>query len=147
MKTVRPSKSETRVREQFWKMGTCSVREILEGLPEDERVAYTGSRLALYRELSCDESVIRSAHGMRPHFRAGKTRHPKEGFLRQATASSFLSHRLARLNAALPQRTCRAANADAACAVRRCCLCGCFLEPWRTQLVVGSFGPNLQEAV
>jgi hypothetical protein len=29
----------------------------------------------------------------------------------QATASSFLSHRLARLSAALPQRTCRAANA------------------------------------
>jgi predicted transcriptional regulator len=37
----RLSKAELRVLEQYWKLGTCSVREILESLPEDERVAYT----------------------------------------------------------------------------------------------------------
>src|ERR1700692_24810 len=35
------SKAETRILEQYWKLGTCSVREIPDGLPEDERVAYT----------------------------------------------------------------------------------------------------------
>src|SRR5215471_3289177 len=38
---TRLSKAEMRVLEQCWKLGTCSVREILESLPEDERVAYT----------------------------------------------------------------------------------------------------------
>lgn len=38
---MRLSKAETRVLEQFWKLGKCSVREILDSLPEDERVAYT----------------------------------------------------------------------------------------------------------
>ena len=49
MKTARLSKAETRVLEQFWKMGTCSVREILESLPEDERVAYTTVQTLVYR--------------------------------------------------------------------------------------------------
>jgi BlaI family transcriptional regulator, penicillinase repressor len=39
--TVRLSKAETRVLEQIWKLGKCSIREILDSLPEDERVAYT----------------------------------------------------------------------------------------------------------
>ena len=30
-------------------MGTCSVREILESLPEDERVAYTTVQTLVYR--------------------------------------------------------------------------------------------------
>src|ERR1700716_909231 len=41
MNKTRFSKAETRILEQFWKLGTCSVREILESLPEEERVAYT----------------------------------------------------------------------------------------------------------
>ena len=35
------TKAESRVLEQFWTLGTCSIREVLESLPEDERVAYT----------------------------------------------------------------------------------------------------------
>ena len=35
--------------EQYWKFGTCSVREILESLPEDERVAYTTVQTLVYR--------------------------------------------------------------------------------------------------
>jgi len=38
---MRLSKAETRVLEQVWQLGKCSVREILDSLPEDERVAYT----------------------------------------------------------------------------------------------------------
>src|ERR1700756_2124030 len=41
MKEPRLSRAETRILEQYWKLGTASVREVLETLPEDERVAYT----------------------------------------------------------------------------------------------------------
>lgn len=46
---MRLSKAETRILEQFWKLGTCSVREILESLPEKERVAYTTVQTLVYR--------------------------------------------------------------------------------------------------
>jgi len=49
MSGLRLSKAETRILEQYWKLGTCSVREILESLPEDERVAYTTVQTLVYR--------------------------------------------------------------------------------------------------
>lgn len=49
MKRVRLTRAETRVLEQFWKLGTASVREILESLPEDEQVAYTTMQTLVYR--------------------------------------------------------------------------------------------------
>jgi BlaI family transcriptional regulator, penicillinase repressor len=49
MAKTRLSKAETRILEQFWKLGTSSVREILESLPEDERVAYTTVQTLVYR--------------------------------------------------------------------------------------------------
>lgn len=49
MNKPRLSKAETRILEQFWKLGTCSVREILDSLPEDERVAYTTVQTLVYR--------------------------------------------------------------------------------------------------
>ena len=49
MRKTRLSRAETRVLEQFWKLGTSSVREILESLPEDERVAYTTVQTLVYR--------------------------------------------------------------------------------------------------
>lgn len=70
----------------------------------------TGSRLSLYRELSCDESVIRSAHGEDLVSALAKLANPQESLLLQATASSFLSHRLARLAAAQTPRTSPAAS-------------------------------------
>ena len=48
-KNVRLSKAETRILEQCWKLGTCSVREILDSLPEEERVAYTTVQTLVYR--------------------------------------------------------------------------------------------------
>ena len=45
----RLSKAETRILEQYWKLGTASVREILESLPEDEQVAYTTVQTLVYR--------------------------------------------------------------------------------------------------
>jgi BlaI family transcriptional regulator, penicillinase repressor len=49
--TPRPSlsKAEARILEQCWRLGTCSVREILDGLPEDERVAYTTVQTLVHR--------------------------------------------------------------------------------------------------
>jgi predicted transcriptional regulator len=49
MKRMRLSKAETRILEQYWKHGTCSVREILDSLPEEERVAYTTVQTLVYR--------------------------------------------------------------------------------------------------
>jgi BlaI family transcriptional regulator, penicillinase repressor len=49
MKKTRLSKAESRILEQCWKLGVCSVREILESLPEDERVAYTTVQTLVYR--------------------------------------------------------------------------------------------------
>jgi predicted transcriptional regulator len=46
---MRLSKAEMRVLEQYWKLGTCSVREVLESLPQDERVAYTTVQTLVYR--------------------------------------------------------------------------------------------------
>jgi len=49
MSKARLSKAETRILEQYWKLGTRSVREILDSLPEDERVAYTTVQTLVYR--------------------------------------------------------------------------------------------------
>jgi beta-lactamase regulating signal transducer with metallopeptidase domain len=68
-----------------------------------------GARLALYRELSCDESVIGRAHGQALVSALAKLAIPKQAGFLQATASSHLSYRLARL-AAPAQTAHRAAN-------------------------------------
>jgi len=46
---ARLSKAEARILEQFWRLGTASVREILDSLPEDEQVAYTTVQTLVYR--------------------------------------------------------------------------------------------------
>jgi BlaI family penicillinase repressor len=43
------SRAETRILEQCWTLGLCSVREILDSLPEEERVAYTTVQTLVYR--------------------------------------------------------------------------------------------------
>jgi beta-lactamase regulating signal transducer with metallopeptidase domain len=68
-----------------------------------------GIRMALYRELSCDESVIHSAHGEALVSALAKLAVPKQAGFLQATASSHLSYRLARL-AGPTQTTNRAAT-------------------------------------
>jgi beta-lactamase regulating signal transducer with metallopeptidase domain len=70
----------------------------------------TGSRLALYRELSCDESVIQNGHGGDLVSALAKLANPGEALLLQATATSFMGHRLAQLTAARPARTSVATN-------------------------------------
>jgi bla regulator protein blaR1 len=56
-----------------------------------------GSRAGLYRELSCDELVIRRAHGQELVSALAKLAIPKQASVLQATASSHLSYRLALL--------------------------------------------------
>jgi beta-lactamase regulating signal transducer with metallopeptidase domain len=68
-----------------------------------------GARIGLYRELSCDESVIRRAHGQELVSALAKLAVPKQAGVLEATASSHLSYRLARL-AEPSQTTCRAAS-------------------------------------
>ncbi|HEX6502840.1 MAG TPA: M56 family metallopeptidase [Terriglobales bacterium] len=64
----------------------------------------TGSRLALYRELSCDESVIQNAHGGDLVSALAKLASPEGAPLLQASASSFIRNRLAQLTAGAPRR-------------------------------------------
>ena len=65
----------------------------------------TGARLSLYRELSCDESVIHQARGRELIAALAKLASPERSWLLQAGASSFLSLRLARLaTAPAPRR-------------------------------------------
>lgn len=68
-----------------------------------------GARMALYRELSCDESVIRRAHGQALVSALAKLAVPEQAPFLEATASSHLSYRLARL-AGPAHATYRAAN-------------------------------------
>jgi len=68
-----------------------------------------GSRLSLYRELSCDESVIRGARGGELVSALAKLANPGETLLLQAGASSYLADRVASL--AAPRRTSTAASA------------------------------------
>jgi hypothetical protein len=56
----------------------------------------TGSRLGLYRELSCDEAVIRRGRGVELVAALAKLAH-SDGTLLQASASSFVRERLAHL--------------------------------------------------
>src|SRR4051812_5956593 len=49
MNKARLSQAEARILEQYWKLGTASVREILESLPNNERVAYTTVQTLVYR--------------------------------------------------------------------------------------------------
>jgi predicted transcriptional regulator len=49
MKEPRLSRAVTHILEQYWKLGTASVREVLENLAEDERVAYTTVQTLVYR--------------------------------------------------------------------------------------------------
>jgi beta-lactamase regulating signal transducer with metallopeptidase domain len=56
-----------------------------------------GARMALYRELSCDESVIQRAHGTELVSALAKLAIPERGLPLQAAASSHLRYRLARL--------------------------------------------------
>jgi BlaI family transcriptional regulator, penicillinase repressor len=49
VRKTRLSRAETRILEQFWKLGASAVREILESLPDDEQVAYTTVQTLVYR--------------------------------------------------------------------------------------------------
>lgn len=63
-----------------------------------------GARMALYRELSCDETVIRRALGTDLVAALAKLAVPERVLSLQATASSHLSHRLAWLSGQLQER-------------------------------------------
>src|SRR5581483_8333274 len=71
----------------------------------------TRARISLCRELSCDESVIQHARGRDLVSALSKLASSERPLLLEATASSFLSVRLARLLADQPQRNWGLSNA------------------------------------
>jgi beta-lactamase regulating signal transducer with metallopeptidase domain len=70
----------------------------------------TGSRLAMFRELSCDDSVIESSHGADLITALAKLTDPGESRLLRAGAATFFSHRVKRLKTSQPQRARGAAD-------------------------------------
>jgi len=70
----------------------------------------TGLRLALFRELSCDEAVIRDDHGRELVTALAKLAAPAQMPLLRATATSFMSRRLSLLSGGEPSRPRRAAS-------------------------------------
>jgi beta-lactamase regulating signal transducer with metallopeptidase domain len=70
----------------------------------------TGSRLAMFRELSCDDSVIQSSRGADLVTALAKLADPGESRLLRAGAATLFRHRLARLKALPPQRARGAAD-------------------------------------
>ena len=70
----------------------------------------TGSRLAMFRELSCDDFVIESSRGADLLTALAKLADPGESRLLRAGAATLFSHRLARLKASPPHRARGAAD-------------------------------------
>lgn len=69
-----------------------------------------GSRLALFRELSCDEAVIESSRGPDLLTALAKLADPGESRLLSAGAATLFAHRVARLQASQPRGASRAAT-------------------------------------
>ena len=70
----------------------------------------TGFRLAMFRELSCDDSVIASSRGADLVTALAKLADPGEFRLLRAGAATFFGHRLSRLRTGNPHRAFAAAN-------------------------------------
>jgi beta-lactamase regulating signal transducer with metallopeptidase domain len=68
-----------------------------------------GSRVALFRELSCDEAVIEGSRGPDLLTALSKLADPGESRLLSAGAATLFTHRLARLQASQPRPASRAA--------------------------------------
>jgi len=69
-----------------------------------------GFRLAIFRELSCDDSVIESSRGADLVTAMAKLADPGQSHLVRAGAGSFFSQRVARLRGSPPRRTGGAAD-------------------------------------
>jgi hypothetical protein len=83
---------------------------VLCGLWFHPLVWLTGFRLAMFRELSCDDSVIASSRGADLVSALGKLALPEGSHLLRAGAASLLSHRVGGLTASEPEGTNRAAD-------------------------------------
>jgi len=70
----------------------------------------TGSRLAMFRELSCDDSVIESSRGADLVTAMAKLIVPGRSHSLRAGAATLFTHRLTRLTAFPPERTSRIAD-------------------------------------
>jgi beta-lactamase regulating signal transducer with metallopeptidase domain len=87
----------------------------------------TGSRLAMFRELSCDDFVIESARGADLVTALAKLADPGEAPLLRPGAATLVSHRLARLKASQPQRA-RVATDLALIMIYGVALLACIVE-------------------
>lgn len=87
----------------------------------------TGSRLAIFRELSCDDAVIESSRGADLISALAKLADPGESRLLRSGAGTLFSHRLARLKSSQLHRACGAADL-VLIIVYAAVLLGCMVE-------------------
>ena len=87
----------------------------------------TGSRLALFRELSCDDSVIENSRGADLVTALAKLADPGESRLLRAGAATLFRHRLARLKAP-PRHPSRDAADLALIVIYGAVLLACMVE-------------------
>ena len=95
-------------RDNLWRLVHEAVLCLLWFFP---LVWIAGRRLALYREISCDEAVIRRGRARDLVSALAKLSAPEKVPLLSATASSLMGDRLARLTTDEPPRTRLAASA------------------------------------
>jgi beta-lactamase regulating signal transducer with metallopeptidase domain len=95
----------------------------------------TGSRLALYRELSCDESVLRMQRGRDLVSALAKLASPADPLLLRAMASSYVSQRVEWLTSAAPDETRPAASARQALVFGAVLLSGILGAAFQTRLM------------
>ncbi len=87
----------------------------------------TGSRLALYRELSCDASVLNGSSGSLLVSALAKLASPENGLVLRSAATSLIAHRLDRLLAPATAEANRRLNAALVAAFVTLLFVGVFL--------------------
>lgn len=87
----------------------------------------TGSRLALYRELSCDASVLESSSGVLLVSALAKLTSSENGLVLRSAATSLVAHRLERLLAPAACEASRWLNAGLLAAFATLLIAGVFL--------------------
>jgi BlaI family transcriptional regulator, penicillinase repressor len=60
------TKLELQIMETLWSKGLCSIRELLEAFPKDERLAYTTVQTVVYR-LEAKKAIRRASRFGKAH--------------------------------------------------------------------------------
>jgi len=66
MRLPKLTRLELKIMETLWSRGACSIRELLEAFPKDERLAYTTVQTVVYR-LEAKKAIRRTNKASKAH--------------------------------------------------------------------------------